>query len=145
MQIISNFKLRLYYTINNININELNGFFDEYGFCIFDILQLRAFRDIGGEIKSVDTDQAFNSELNKTVSSMKKECKKRNILLLEPEKFGKAGTKEKEIKNFAYGYISPRTFIHNDFDWRNETFNQFSKRNGYSFQLLKSLLNREKR
>lgn len=140
-----NFKLRLNYTINNININELKGFFDEFGFCNFDILQLRALRDIGGEIKSVETDQAFNSELNDTMSSLKKECKRRNILLLEPEKFEKAGTKEKEIKNFAYGYISPRTFIHNDFNWRNETFNQFSKRTGYSFQLLKSLFNREKR
>lgn len=135
------FKLRLNYTINNLNIEELKGFFDEFGFCNFDILQLRALRDIGGEIKAVETSDEFNSVLNDTVSFLKKECKKRKILMLEPDKFEKAGSKEKEIKNFAYGYISPRTFIHNDFNWRNETFNQFSKRTGYSFSLLKNLFN----
>jgi len=139
------FKLRLNYTINNLNVDELNGFFDEFGFCNFDILQLRALRDIGGEIKSVETDEAFNLVLNENVTFLKKECKKRNILLLEPDKFEESESNGKEIKNFAYGYISPKTFIHNDFDWRNETFNQFSKRTGYSFQLLKSLFNKEKR
>lgn len=64
-------------------------------------------RDIGGENKSVDTDQAFNSELNKTVSSMKKECKKRNILLLEPEKFEKAGTKEKKLRTLRMDIYRP--------------------------------------
>ena len=133
------FKLRLNYTINNLNLNELNDFFKTYGLFQFDILQLRALRDIGGEIQSVENNDSFNTELSNVVLNLKKECKNRNIFFMPPDSFDKPKSGSKEVKNFSYGYISPKTFIHDDFDWRNETFNQFSKRTHYSFKLLKSL------
>ena len=38
--------------------------------------------------------------------------------------------------NYTYCYISPRHFWKKDFDWKNESFNEFSKKINWSKDLL---------
>ena len=68
-------------------------------------------------------------------------CKSRNILFIEPESFVNSteSTKGMEMESFSYAYVSPQIFIENDFDWRNETFNQYSKRTKYWLKLIKKI------
>lgn len=136
-----NFKLRLNYTINNLNIDELTDFFKVYGSFSIDILQLRALRDIGGEIKKVQTDGLFYTTLNKIVAKLEKECKSRNIIFMEPDDFEHANeiNDQKVEENAAYCYVSPKTFWKDDFDWRNENYRTYSKRTKYSSTLFKNI------
>ena len=137
-----NFKLRLNYTINNQNLEELKCFFEVFGAYQIDFLQLRALRDIGGIIRSVEIGDAFNNELVRSLSLLKNQCKDRGVIFIPPISFESDELKNesKEIKSFSYTYISPMIFFHPEFDWKNETFNQFSRRKHYSFELLRDLI-----
>ena len=138
------FKLRLNYTVNNLNLAELNQFFSVFGNYSIDILQIRILRDIGGDIRSIDKDDSFNTILEQTLHSLHQECKKRNINFIAPEIDGsvKDENESNEIISATYCYISPKTFWREDFDWRNETFDQYSKRSNYSLKLFKNIFNK---
>jgi len=137
------FKLRLNYTINNLNIEELTDFFKVYGFFSIDILQLRALRDIGGEIKKVQTDGLFFETLNSIVAKLEKECKSRNIVFMEPDDFEYANeiNDQKVDENAAYCYVSPKSFWMDDFNWRNESYRTYSKRTKYASTLFRNIFN----
>ena len=138
------FKLRLNYTVNNLNLAELNQFFSVFGNYSIDILQIRILRDIGGDIRSIDKDDSFNTILEQTLHLLHLECKKRNINFIAPEIDGsvKDENESNEIISATYCYISPKTFWREDFDWRNETFDQYSKRSNYSLKLFKNIFNK---
>lgn len=133
------FKLRLNFTINNLNVNELKDFFEIFGKYKIDILQLRALRDIGGILKSVDTNQDFNTSFKLAMNTLKTECKKRKITFIEPDKFISENDESEEPESASYCYISPKIVWQPDFDWKNETFNNYSKRTNYASKLFKSI------
>jgi molybdenum cofactor biosynthesis enzyme MoaA len=135
------FKLRLNYTVNNLNVNELGTFFDVFGAFSIDILQLRTLRDIGGDIRLISLTESFNQSLKESLYSLKTQCEKRAIVFIPPDDLKKEDltSNSNTIKSFAYGYISPKVFLQPDFNWQNETFNQYSKRANYSFKLFKEL------
>lgn len=131
------FKLRLNFTINNQNVDELKNFFEVFGKYNIDILQMRALRNISGEIRSVDTNKDFLLAFNRAMSTLKAECKIRKITFLEPDKFLAEDEENIDSENASYCYISPKSIWESDFKWRNETFNQYSKRTKYSSKLFK--------
>jgi MoaA/NifB/PqqE/SkfB family radical SAM enzyme len=133
------FKLRLNFTINNQNVEELKFFFDVYGKYKIDILQLRSLRNIGGVIRSVDVNDEFNIILEEALMLLNGECQKRNITFIKPDKFLSEHEETKESKGASYCYISPQTVWHPDFDWRNETFSGYSRRTKYASKLFRSI------
>lgn len=141
-----NFKLRLNFTINNLNIDELSDLYSVYKNIDFDILQLRALKDIGGDIKSVVVDDLFSQKLQRVIQSLKKESQFRNILFIEPDSFlpDEVSSSETTTESLSYCYISPRSFWQSDFNWRTENFNQYSKRTNYAFKILKIIFKRTK-
>lgn len=134
-----NFKLRLNFTVSNYNVVELASFFESFGDIDFDILQLRVLRDIGGEIKSIETDSIFVAALENAMETLRTTCKNRGVLLIEPEGLEGAITQdvESDTANPSYCYISPRSFYENDFDWRNENINDYTRRKKFGRMLLK--------
>jgi MoaA/NifB/PqqE/SkfB family radical SAM enzyme len=151
INLISNFKssypslkLRLNYTINNLNIAELNQFFSVFGNFSIDILQIRMLRNIGGEIRNVDKNDSFNTNLKQTLDFLNIECKERNITFIPPDNFiiGNDDNESNNITSATYCYISPKVFWRQDFDWRNETFYQYNKRTTYSLKLFKNIFNK---
>ena len=133
------FKLRLNFTINNQNVKELNSFFDVYGKYNIDILQLRALRNIGGSIRSVDTNSDFELMFNNALFTLKTECKKRKITFIEPDQFLAENDESSEPESASYCYISPKAVWQPDFDWRNETFNEYSRRTKYASKLFSNI------
>lgn len=131
------FKVRMNYTINNLNVEELADFFDVYGAYNIDILQLRALKDIGGEIKHVEKDAAFQTALNKSLGRLRQECLQRNIYLIEPDNF--EDEENKSIDHHSYYYVSPQMFVDKEMDWKKESFNEFTKRTKFSKVLFQSI------
>lgn len=133
------FKLRLNFTINNQNVEELKFFFDVYGKYKIDILQLRSLRNIGGVIRSVEINDDFNMIFEGVLMLLNDECKKRKITFIKPDKFLSENEEVKEAKGASYCYISPQTVWKADFDWRNETFDSYSRRTKYASKLFRSI------
>ena len=139
------FILRLNYTINNQNVNELKELFDVYGKYDMNILQLRALRNIGGEIKSVDTDINFNKLMQEAVQLLKKQCKENGVTFINHKEFvaNEDEVEDKYMESPSYCYISPKSFWEDDFNWREETFNEYSKRTNYAGKLFKRIFNKQ--
>jgi len=131
------FKLRINFTINHLNVEELADFFDVFGDFDIDILQLRALKDIGGEIKHVEKDAQFQQHLQHTLTKLREACRTRNVYLIEPDNF--EDEENKSIDHHSYYYVSPQMFVDKDMDWRKETFNEFTKRTKFSKVLFQSI------
>jgi len=131
------FKLRINFTINHLNVEELADFFDVFGDFDIDILQLRALKDIGGEIKHVEKDAQFQQHLQHTLTKLREACRTRNVYLIEPDNF--EDEENKSIDHHSYYYVSPQMFVDKNMDWRKETFNEFTKRTKFSKVLFQSI------
>lgn len=141
-----NFKLRINYTVNELNIEELTHFFQTLEGINIDILQVRPIQDIGGEIKTNKDQEAFNSIFNKITLQLKEECNKRGITYIAPMELNNEATvnKRSSVVESTYFYISPRSFWREDMDWRNETFREYSKRTHYAGTLFREIFSQKK-
>ena len=70
------------------------------------------------------------------------ECEKRNTILIAPKlhQLKHKLSINSIIQNFTYCYISPTTFWKEGFDWKNETFDEYSKRTKWAKHILKQAL-----
>ncbi|MBN1463891.1 MAG: radical SAM protein [Paludibacteraceae bacterium] len=139
------FNIRVNYTVNELNLVELNHFFDVYDSFAIDILQVRPLQDIGGVINHIEKQQEFNHQFNKITAILRDICKSRNITYIAPiilDEKAKENTSSSVVES-TYCYISPKSFWDSDMDWRNETFRQFSKRTGYASILFKRIYSKK--
>ena len=68
---------------------------------------------------------------DKIIDSLKTNCKSKNITLITaPLAINLVSRKNNEslIYQYTYCYISPTDFWHQDFDWKNETYNDYARR-----------------
>jgi MoaA/NifB/PqqE/SkfB family radical SAM enzyme len=142
--IYPDFKLRINYTVNELNIAELAHFFDVFGEMKMDVLQVRPMQDNGGDIGRIENQEAFNNQFNKITLDLRDECLNRGITYIAPLHLGASPKENKNSHIVAsiYCYISP-SYFWNDIDWRNETFRQYSKRTRYASRLFKAVFSRK--
>lgn len=132
------FKLRVNYTVNDYNIDELESFFSVFKSIDIDILQVRPIQDIGGEIKSIENEAVFNEKFNRITMLLKEQCAERSITYIAPSHLSNEESKvnvSSSVTESVYCYISPKSFWFDDWEWRQETFREYSKRVKYSKQL----------
>lgn len=135
------FKVRINYTFNKDNFFELKELFNYFSGDSFDILQIRPIRKIGNtEYNDFNLDSVKN-EYPKLIEFISQKCKTNNITLLAPRTIlEKSKINESSlILNYVFCYISPKYFWREGFDWKNESFNAFSKRIGWPNLLLKNV------
>ena len=149
-----NFKVRINYTFNKDNFYELEEFFNHFNGNSFDILQIRPIQKIGNTEYSNFDLETLREDYPKLIKKIKENCKVNNIILLASDQIPKNGESNESslIFNYTFCYVSPQKFWKNGFDWRNESFNSYSKKIGWSSILfnnafkskdeLKSLSNR---
>lgn len=143
-----NLKLRINYTFNEDNFHQLKDFFKVYGDYAIDIIQLRPIDKIGEttydnfSLKSLEKDYEAISHFLKTESS------KRGITLLFPKSISRDENESLVVKTdnnssylmpYTYCYVSPKYYWKNDFNWREETFAAWKKRNNWDLQLFKNI------
>ena len=124
------FKLRINYTVNKDNIDELSKIWEVTGDTM-DILQIRPIQKIGETVYN-DFDVSFIHEKHDTaLLPVIEECRKRNIICIAPDKdnvLALKGKKDKNrfIENATYCYVSPHGCWQDDFDYHNDSFESYS-------------------
>lgn len=137
------FKLRINYTMNDDNIKELPLLFETFPNLPVDILQLRPIQKIG------ETDYD-NFSLNKIVDNydgiitpLLRECRQRNIVCLAPSPRNLLILEDNNtgemISEATYCYVSPHICWHSDYDYRNMTFENYSRKAHIGKSLLKKV------
>ncbi len=132
------FQLRVNYTFNEDNFEELSRFWEIFENINIDTLQIRPIKNMGNTAYQNFSMKKIIPQYNRLHNQLKKECELRKTMLISPKlhQLSQRYSVSSIIQNFTYCYISPTTFWKDGFDWKNETFNQFSKRSRWSRYIL---------
>lgn len=134
------FRLRINYTINNDNLEELTRIWEVVGNEL-DILQLRPIQQIGNsEYTDFDLTR-IHARYDAVLVPLIEECRRRNITCLAPDKqnillLEENGTNDTSIEKVTYCYVSAQECWKEDFDYRADTFETYATRHRLGRQLL---------
>lgn len=137
-------QLRINFTVNSENLNDLHHFFDVFGNYPISTLQIRPVMDIGGQYSEsikVDQEQQYNTLIEKF-----KEISKNKGLRLLANTIDTGFKKENKngaIADAVYCYISNYTATYLGFKWCDITFNEFMRRKRWRSTVIKSIFNRK--
>lgn len=138
------FKLRINYTINSDNMDEL-----KYLWTVIkeiDILQLRPIQKIGNSVYQNFNREYLYSHYDEIINPIKQECQRRNITCLIPEKWNlktlEDDKNDDRIEQATYCYVSPCGCWKDDFDFRKDTFESYAQRTHMGRHLFTSLFHR---
>lgn len=137
------FKIRINYTINEDNLEELSGFFDKMGFAKIDILQLRPISNIGDSEYQNFNHAKIIEKYDEILLKVKKEAAERGIICMLPAK--EQLTEEiveddsQLIMEATYCYVSPNYCWKSDFDLNTDTFDSYSKVHKRTRKLFKNI------
>ncbi len=137
-----NLSLRINYTFNKDNFNELQDFFEVYGKYEIDTIQLRPISNLGKTAYHDFDLKPIYTQYPVIISEFKAKAKQKNISIIAPESIERLENRkntESLIFIYTYCYISPIAFWHNDFDWRNETYIAYCNRTGWSKKILQNV------
>ena len=139
-----NLKLRINYTFNEDNFDELNNFFDNFNHLEIDTIQLRPIDKIGESSYNNFNLSMIENQYDALLEFFKAECQTRKIMLLAPDSI-----KRNEIESFVvesqnnssyllpytYCYVSPNYFWKDNFEWKTQGFSDWKKQNGWHSEL----------
>ncbi len=144
----SKLKLRLNYTFNEDNFEELKQFFEVFGKYNIDVIQLRPIDKIGETTYNNFSLSKIQDLYFNVSENLRKECQKRKITLLQPQSITRNETLSLKVKTendssylipYTYCYVSPNEFWKPDFDWKNESFSSWKRRNNWDKTLFKNI------
>lgn len=141
-----NFKVRINYTFNKDNFYELQDFFNHFDGKSFDILQIRPIQKIGNtEYNDFDL-ETLRNDYPELIRGIRKECKDNSIVLLAPNVIPEKGSENTSsiIFDHTFCYVSPNKFWKPDFNWREQSFEEYSKNIGWSKLLLSNAFKSKK-
>jgi MoaA/NifB/PqqE/SkfB family radical SAM enzyme len=142
-----NFKVRINYTFNKDNFYELKDFFNHFNANGFDILQIRPIQKIGNtEYNDFDI-STLTEDYPKLIQSIREACRKNNVVLMAPSALSSLAKENQSsfIFDYTFCYVSPNKFWREGFNWRKETFNDFSKKTGWGKRLFANIFKSKKR
>lgn len=140
-------RLRINYTFNKDNFSELRDFFTIYGRYSIDVIQLRPIDKIGDTTYNEFSLKTIEDDYPLVCNLLKREAIKRGITLLYPMSVVRDEAQSLKVASandssyllpYTYCYVSPKYFWKDDFDWKNESFANWKKRNQWNLQLLKN-------
>lgn len=141
------FKLRINYTINNDNFEELGRIWEVAGE-VLDILQLRPVQKIGeSAYQDFDLSRIY-ARYDEIIRPVIEECHRRNIACIVPDKKNILVLEEnKEVDNrlekFTYCYVSPNFCWQEDFDYHSQSFESYTRRHHWGRMLLGKVFGRK--
>jgi molybdenum cofactor biosynthesis enzyme MoaA len=133
--------VRINYTVNPDNLEELDGFFSVFGRFKIRTLQVRPIADLGNtEYRSKDLTPLL-PVYDKVIARIGNECRKRNIIFLATKL--DPTYRLRNVSSIALEYvkktISPECVWRPDFKWRIESYRDYGKRIGWRRQLLRGI------
>lgn len=139
------FKVRINYTFNKDNFHELKDIFKYFNPQSFDILQIRPIRKIGNtEYNDFDI-SSLAQDYPDIIRALRATCNDNAITLLAPSSIEELNEKNTSsfIFNYTFCYVSPSSFWKEGFNWRETSFNEFSKQIGWGRTLFKNIFKSE--
>lgn len=140
------FKVRINYTFNKDNFYELKEFFNHFNGQSFDILQIRPIQKIGNtEYNDFDL-ETLRADYPLLMKDIRSQCKQNGITLLASDEIPRkeAMNDSSLIFDYTFCYISPQKFWKPGFDWKTQSFNDFSKQIGWENQLFANIFKSKK-
>ena len=139
------FKVRVNYTVNQDNMNELTLFFNVFGAYAIDILQIRPIQKIGkSEYDTFSWDELYRT-YDEVIKKVRDESRRQGIVCIAPEKIDLQTVAANEsIVEATYCYISPNYTWHEDFDINNDTYISYSKRSKRTKTLFNNIFKKAK-
>ena len=135
------FKVRINYTFNKDNFYELQDFFNHFSGESFDILQIRPIQKIGNTAYNDFDLESLRDDYPKIISQIKANCKANNITLLASDTIPDKNqiNDSSLIFDYTFCYVSPKQFWKEGFNWQEESFNDYSKKIGWSDTLFSNI------
>ena len=138
------FKIRINYTLNEDNIEELKSLFTFFDGIPFDILQLRPIQQIGDTAYHNFSLERIHACYDEIIGPIREKCKKRNIILLAPTKenlvvLEKEPETDNSIAEMTYCYISPHHCWKDDFNPDTDTYESYTRRIGLTKKLFRKI------
>ncbi|GHT73702.1 hypothetical protein AGMMS50262_05260 [Bacteroidia bacterium] len=131
------FKVRINYTVNQDNLEELVDFFDVFGTYRLDILQIRPIQQLGNTAYDNFSWEKIYDQYDAVIGKLKAECRQRQITCMTPDRYDliKTDNSGSAVTDSTYIYISPRNCWQADFDLQNDTFETYSAKHHIGRQL----------
>jgi MoaA/NifB/PqqE/SkfB family radical SAM enzyme len=128
--------IRLNYTVNPDNLDELRSFFEVFGSYEIRTLQVRPIIDFVGTYRNLLRIEDI-PKYNMIVGQLTTECKKRGILFLANKHDPRYQEKNYNsvILQAVRRHITPQVVWRPDFDWKNESYDDYCRRIGWSKHL----------
>jgi MoaA/NifB/PqqE/SkfB family radical SAM enzyme len=134
-------QLRLNYTVNPQNLEELRGFFEVYGKYSTRTLQVRPIIDLGNTECTEKDMSPYAERYNQILRTIERECLDRRIRLVanyENLTYEKKTT-QAALAREVIVYINPEDISKREFDWRHESYPDYCRRTKWARTLLKGV------
>jgi MoaA/NifB/PqqE/SkfB family radical SAM enzyme len=135
-------QLRLNYTVNPDNLEELSRFFDVYGRYGISTLQVRPIIDFGHTEYEKKDMRPYQETYLRILEALRGECQRRGIRLLANTD-DISYTKKSTIPTLADEvtvYINPEEISKKGFDWQRESYERYCRRTGWSRKIVRYVL-----
>jgi MoaA/NifB/PqqE/SkfB family radical SAM enzyme len=141
-----NLKIRLNYTVNKDNLEELTEFFTVFGNYKFDILQIRPIQQIGNSAYANFSWTEIYEKYDEIIKKVKESCIERGITCIAPNKEDliKEENVDSAVFESTYCYISPRSIWKDDFDLQKDNYEIYAKRTHLAMKLFKNIFHSKK-
>lgn len=145
------FRLRINYTVNEDNVEELALFPDVFANLKVDVLQVRPIQNLGDSAYSNFCLDKVKRSYDKVFGLLRSYAAKHGTTLIVPSRAnldalatgnGGGGRDEanERIQDITYVYGSPGFLWRHDFDFRHDSFEAYCKRTGYVREVLAGIL-----
>lgn len=142
------FKLRINYTVNNLNKKELAGIWELFSGIAIDVLQVRPIQKLGDTAYDDFVIDDYDGFIAEIIHPIAEECRRRKTVALLPsrENVGKVNRKTSSLtailEEVSYCYISPASCYRPDFHPEDETIRQYQSRSGIASRLHRAIFRR---
>ncbi|KAA6302136.1 MAG: hypothetical protein EZS26_001737 [Candidatus Ordinivivax streblomastigis] len=141
-----NFQIRINYTVNQDNLQELTSFFDVFGDYAIDVLQIRPIQPMGQTAYDNFSWTSIIEKYDDSIEKLRKDCLQRKITCIAPMKKDLINIQNSDslLVESTYYYISPRTCWEADFDLKTDTYESYAKRTHLSKKLWHAIFQNNK-
>lgn len=141
------FKLRINYTVNSLNIHDLRGdaFWRLWEGAMPDVIQLRPVQNMGDTEWNDFDPEPIKENYDDTIGHIISDCAERGITCIAPEKsqIDEVATRQDGvsalIEDLTYCYVSPSICYKSDFDPATDTYTSYHRRRHTARKLFKAV------
>lgn len=139
------FQIRVNYTVNNLNKNELPRIWDLFNNTHIDTLQVRPIQKLGETAYNDFLLEDYQEMITSIIEPLKKECERRNTIPLLPTAENIEHLNHKTtlanalIEEISYCYVGPKSCYREDFNPSAETIARYQRRTGLTGRLWKAI------